>query len=301
MQDIISSYEPSVSQVDAAINAQVAQAGIWTITPDTAEMLLKVNDRNRSLRNANIKKMMNAMRQNTWRLTGDSIKLGTDGQLKDGQNRLHACCRSGAAFETYVLSGMDPDSFDAMDTGIGRNSRDIFSLSPTPIHYAAYVAGAAQWMAILSDGNPLTDRTTRTPQDLLDRFFNDWRGLDNSCTSTVMKLSKTHKQPVSLLIALHYLFSKADTQKADEFFEDWLNQTKGPIKRHAPIQLHLEIARRLTLMANIGGRIHDRDRLVLIVMAWNAFFDGKPLNDKDINCISVKSNAFWPGINGVTL
>jgi hypothetical protein len=53
-------------------------------------------------------------------LTGDTIKFGTDGLLKDGQNRLAAVVRSGVSLSTHTVFGIEPLLFDRMDIGKNR-------------------------------------------------------------------------------------------------------------------------------------------------------------------------------------
>ena len=55
--------------------------------------------------------------QNNWSLTGETIKFGTDGLLKDGQHRLYACIRANTPFDTHAIFGINPETFQHIDVG----------------------------------------------------------------------------------------------------------------------------------------------------------------------------------------
>src|SRR5947208_3113792 len=99
-------------------------------SPKLAEYVLtKLNLSNRPLKPAKIKKYAADLSEGLWGLTGDTIKFGTDGLLKDGQNRLSASMRAGKTMSSHVVFGIDPRLFSRMDIGKNRTGGDVFSIA----------------------------------------------------------------------------------------------------------------------------------------------------------------------------
>src|SRR5262249_7220576 len=87
-----------------------------------------------------------------WGLTGDTIKFGSNGLLRDGQNRLAASVRAGRPIRSHVVFGVDPDLFARMDIGKNRTPADVFAIAG--ISHATHVAGSVRWLLILTSDNP---------------------------------------------------------------------------------------------------------------------------------------------------
>ena len=60
-----------------------------------------------------------------WGVTGDTIKFGSDGLLKYGQNRLSACVRGSKPFTSHTVFGIDPALFARMDTAVTGRPRRV--------------------------------------------------------------------------------------------------------------------------------------------------------------------------------
>ena len=72
------------SQVEKYIMSPPTGSMVIEITPQVAEfMLVNTNHKNRPLSLGTVSKYQAEMEKNNWSLTGDSIKFGTDGLLKD--------------------------------------------------------------------------------------------------------------------------------------------------------------------------------------------------------------------------
>src|ERR1700730_6868137 len=104
----------------------------------TEYVLTELNPHNRPMKPAKIKKYTVDLLEGRWGLTGDTMKFGLDGFLKDGQNRLAASVRAGKALTTHVVFGIQPDLFARMDIGKNRTGGDVFAIAK--INYAGHVA-----------------------------------------------------------------------------------------------------------------------------------------------------------------
>jgi len=98
---------------------------IQTITPEIAADWLGRNPKNRPLRRWWVKVLAARINRGEWRVMHQGIAFDTDGNLCDGQHRLAAIVASGTPCECAVFSGVDPESFKAMDQGVKRTMADL--------------------------------------------------------------------------------------------------------------------------------------------------------------------------------
>lgn len=88
------------------------------ITPEKAQQLLEMNTNNfRNPIPLRIAKYKAAMLAGRWKENGEAIKIGTDGTVLDGQNRLFAVIASGVSIWSAVFYDIEPETADTMDGG----------------------------------------------------------------------------------------------------------------------------------------------------------------------------------------
>lgn len=259
-----------ITRIEQLIAKPPENSRIIEFTPEIAEYFLrKCNVGNRSKKASKVREYSDAMLSGEWGLTGDTIKFGDDGRLLDGQNRLSACVQSGISFRTHTVFGINPTLFVRMDIGRNRSSADIFEIAAVP--YKSDTSAAVRWLVILEGDNPLF-RGTLTPEFLLEKYKHSYSDvLDSVKVGQQMRLVWGH--PSGVVAALHYLFSRKNALKADEFFSRWVSGRFG--KRSDPVKAVQD--RLLGIKAQNHGRIHDGVRNALIIKAWNAFVEGRQL------------------------
>lgn len=101
------------------------------ITPVTAQALLALNGRNRTVKSSRVAAYANDMRNGRWRFTGDTIKIATTPEgdrLVDGQHRLAAVIESGCGVEMLIVRGIDESSMPVIDTGVSRSPADALRI-----------------------------------------------------------------------------------------------------------------------------------------------------------------------------
>lgn len=101
------------------------KAEIKIITPEKAEQMLEKNPNNRNIRKVNLGKIVAAMRDGTWRLNGETIKISPDGRILDGQHRLMAAVITGTTFESWVIYDVPAEVVSTMDKGANRTVADV--------------------------------------------------------------------------------------------------------------------------------------------------------------------------------
>lgn len=94
------------------------------VTPEVATEWLEKNDRNRKLREDRVKTLAGAIQRGEWKINGETIKLGPDGKIIDGQHRLWAVLEAGQPIDTFVVFGVEEDAQPTVDVGARRNLAD---------------------------------------------------------------------------------------------------------------------------------------------------------------------------------
>ena len=236
------------------------------IGPELAlDVLENLNKGNRTKKPEEIRRYATDMKAGNWKLTGESIKFGTDGMLKDGQNRLSACIQAGVPFGTHVVFGIDPEVFANMDRGKNRNPSDVFHIAQ--ISYPSDTSATVRWLILLDSGEAKA-RTTFQPDHLLREYGSLDAAQLEACVKIARKIKSLIKQPVGPLAAMYYLARQKNAQKADEFFKKWANGEPHPIQQ--------KLTKKIMKMASDNnGRVHDVVRTALLVQAWNHFVKGQ--------------------------
>jgi len=108
------------------------------IGPEEAAKLLSTNKMNRNISLPNLNSIMKSMIQNEF-VPADSIKIGSDGKLQDGQHRLLAIVKTGKTYNIPIVRNLDPEDFVKWDTGKKRSSADVMQISgyKQPLQVAA--------------------------------------------------------------------------------------------------------------------------------------------------------------------
>ncbi len=271
-------FNEQVSTLEALIRRPPTNSRVIEFSPKLAEYVLtKLNLNNRPMKHTKIKKYADDLLQGLWGLTGDTIKFGTDGLLKDGQNRLSACLRAGRPMASHAVFGIDPQLFARMDIGKNRNGADVFSIAG--ISYANHVSAAVRWLLILTGDDPSDRGAQYSNEELLNAYRErfDADRLDRSIQSA-LEVRRACHHPVGPLAALHYLFSEKNQAKADAFYEEWASGRAPRVR--APSRY---LQRRLVEIANASNnRIHENVRNGLIIKSWNAYLAGRTVSKADM-------------------
>ena len=105
---------------------------IMVITPEIASKFLLMRDdnhKNRKIDKRAVSTLARDMAAGRWRLTHQGIAFDSDGFLRDGQHRLNAVVESGCSVPMMVTFGLQNSSYEGIDIGRKRDTKDIFALS----------------------------------------------------------------------------------------------------------------------------------------------------------------------------
>lgn len=243
-------------------------------TPDVAAFILeKYNIDNRPMKPVAIRDYADFMSSNKWALTGDTIKFSDAALLRDGQNRLSACVRSGQPFTTHVVFGIDDDYFMMLDRGKNRTGSDVLIIAG--YKNTTMLAAAVRWATLIEDGKAKS-RASFNPIETL-RLLQERHQALQDFTSDGTQLYKHRQQPVGVGCALAYLFHKANPKKAEKFVEAWISGNFS--KEFRAIGTMQKAIAKIFQMSN--GRIHDLVRVALIIKAWNLHLINKQGREAD--------------------
>ena len=103
------------------------KAEVMTVTPELAKEYLRHNESNRTLRRSRVLQYAHDMKEGKWNLTGQGITFGRDGNLLDGQHRLHAVVFANVPVDFLVVT--DADTVATYDCGLTRSIVDRFKLA----------------------------------------------------------------------------------------------------------------------------------------------------------------------------
>jgi hypothetical protein len=245
------------------IKAPPETSRVLTITPELATLILeRLNTGNRRKRSTNIARFAEAMADQLWVLTGDTLKFSKQAVLIDGQNRLSACVRSGAAFRTHVIFGIEDRAFATIDAGAKRTNPDTFQCAGVP--YYSVVSPAVRWLMI-GDGDRGQSFENREILDYYNKNVNaqqmEWAARKASAVSKTL--------PRGALAAHLYLFAQKNKRVVERFADDLANR-RGVAKT---LLNKVESLRKQN-----GGRIHERQLNALTILAWNAAREERRLN-----------------------
>ena len=104
------------------------KASIKSITPQKARVILKNNPSNRKVNDRHVTKLAKQMRAGDWKDNGQTIVISEQGQLMDGQHRLHAIIEADVAQKMLIVEGADNQSILTIDTGKSRGLADSFEI-----------------------------------------------------------------------------------------------------------------------------------------------------------------------------
>lgn len=241
-----------------------------TVTPDIVRAWLDKNKLNRKLATSHVKALAHDMKAGDWRLTGDAIRFDTNGDLIDGQHRLHACIEANVPFPTFVLYGLGPDVKVAIDLGKSRTAADFMTMSG--LNSANHVQAAARHLLSFKSGIGSfdSDKRRRTVAETLHVVAKH-----KALIASVRVAHGAIGPPVALVAALHYV--GAHLLKKPERADAMIEVLKTGVPNYLDDPMH-RLRERILLSRKDSTRfIKRRDMARYLIHAWNNFAMRTPL------------------------
>jgi hypothetical protein len=205
------------------ITEETRNVQIVTMTPEWAAKLLATNTNNRSLSKNAVSAMVRDMMADDWRLNGDAIRLGVNGELLDGQHRLTAAVEADRSFQTLLMTGIDREDQLTIDRGRPRNIGDTLTMLHS-IQNGKAVAAAIRNLVIFARQDLAATPTASEVERLLELH-------PGIIESTTLTLGSAPARP-AILAAIHYVGSavQKEPDRANAFvgvFKTGLPDYKG--------------------------------------------------------------------------
>lgn len=245
-------------------------ATIQTIDVEDAEKMLRQNIHNRNLSKKTIETYAKEIKKGNWQINGEAIKIAKNGDLLDGQHRLHAIIRADNPIESMVISGLPNEVFDTLDQGKKRNITAFMGMNG--VKNAGVTASATRLLYIYTAAKknrtiPMYKGSAGSAHDVLE-FFEHHKELEDSVVM-VLSLKGARVCHSSLLSFVHYLMADIDREDADEFISKLI--TGESLEQHHPILvLREKLIHNRELIAQKRGKVIN-----LVFHTWNLWRAGE--------------------------
>lgn len=229
------------------------------VTPALAEAWLKKNVSNRTLSEKGVRGYATSMRAGRWVHNGETIKFDLNGNLIDGQHRLHAVISTREPQPMLVVSGLSTDAFATIDSGKKRTAAD--TLHVQGLEEPNRLASALAVVSMYDRGIRTTVRSqvaTHEIRELLERYP------DLPDALTELGKVKVKVMPRSLFDGLFYVFRRSDRVLALEFMAA-LRDGRGVETLECWHNLRERLINNITVL----NKMHEVKLAALTIKAWN--------------------------------
>lgn len=245
-------------------------AQVENITPAKAHEMLSTNTKNRKLRVRAVRSYARDMAAGKWQMSGEPIKVDTEGNLTDGQHRLAAVIEAKRPIQMLVVRGVEPDSQRVMDSGLKRNARDQLDMAGRK---NTMIMGSAARLALMEPNagfvaEPI-DQPTNT--EVLE-FVEAYDAEITEASSMAAFFSHHIPIPPSVMCVAWMNFVQIDPDACMEFFDSMKQQ-----RLDGEGDPRLALIRRLTKTGHQTTRMPQRQALSLVYRSWNAWRAGESL------------------------
>lgn len=273
------SIEEQVNNLSSLIKNPPQNSRVIEVSPKLAEYILEnLNIGNRSKKVEKIKVYANDMVGGNWSLTNATLAFGSDGYLKDGQNRLSACVRADVPFKTHAIFGIEPESFIHMDVGANRSNMDVFTIMGTP--YPSMTGAVIRHIVAFKDCKANTKSVKMTNDELRNYYNNE---INSAMLELSIKLAKITKKntliPVPPLAALFYIVSvNGDLEKAKSFLDDLaagVGTVRSPVRKLLHTLTEIRVANRNKVMPDVMS--------ILLARTWINYKANKQSTKRDMH------------------
>ena len=274
-------------------------ASIIKLTPELAGELLKKNKHNRKPSEKQVAFYVNQMKSGLWKENGEAIIIGDDNVIKDGQHRLIAVIKAKHSYRVPLITEVDSNAMDTIDTGKNRSLHDIISLNG--YSYPNYKAKLAK--LILSSSHKSKGKGSATKHVLFgdsNRHISNSAGLDyvienNNFLNEIIKMAsqictKSPNAVISIadLAFVAYMLVRYDLE--NEYIRGFLKELSGA--EYAGDSSASYVYKCMVKAKNSKTHLNKYWLKGLIIKAWNNYINGNP----PVNRLIFNINSDLPAV-----
>ena len=243
------------------------------MNPRLAEKILSLNVKNRKIAKPNLSSTVYKMKTSKWHENGESIIIGSDGVLKDGQHRLEATIKANHSWKAILVTGVDSNVMSSIDTGKNRSASDVLTLNG--YSYGALKAATAKLILVDRYSGDGAKQTNICNQSVLDYVSSNNDKLEN-IISTINPLYSKQNDKVFSSSFLCFMFNKLmeknikhiTTDTAENFFK----MLCGTIVSEGSAVCW--VRNTVVRNKNKGNQLQRKWIYNAVVKSWNIYLDG---------------------------
>jgi hypothetical protein len=238
------------------------------ITPELAVLMLARNTGNRKISKLAVTTLAEAIKRGEWIETHASIAFDRNGSLLDGQHRLSAVIEAGLPICIDVSFGIDPSSFDRIDTGKPRSTANLLEIGD--VKSSVLVAAIARTlMAIELKQLRLGRSTSHQVIEYVKAHpdINEIVRLTENIRSGIGKTTST-----SGLGAALYLIVRRMGTDADMFFEKLRTGVNMKSQNDPALVLRTKLGN------YVGRHLTQVEVAAIVIKAFNAWLEGRTVS-----------------------
>lgn len=248
------------------------------ITPEMARAYLNTSVGNRVIKQDILRGLVSYLKNDQFKVNGETIVFDSEGSLMDGHHRLEAVAASGVPAIFIVVRGIERSTWTTMDSGTARSLGDVFRIEGIPNYnsVSSVVAGTYAMRNnkigtnTLGAGNKLK-RDGLTRDDALALYYKHediWQLAVRTGISLRNKLpGYFNVKEVGVISAYLIIFLHHDAKKVTEFW-DLVATGDG-------IYASLRNVFLKDMQETRYKRLSSKARQSLIATAWNTHLKNK--------------------------
>lgn len=258
-------FEPKSHDLIKSKNSKTMNSILKTITPEIAQDLLDNNRNNRPLSPRHVNSLVKEIKQGKWKINGDAIRISEDGNVIDGQHRLHAVILSKLTIQSWFTTGLNSSVFDTIDIGKKRSHSDtLFCYGEKNTKYLS-----STLLVIDNYMNETVGRRMAISNTAIKSLLIKYPNVRN-CLWPAAKRQKL--LPPSILNGCYYLFSILDKNLADVFVDKIINGTN--LQKGCP---WFTLRKKLEDNSTCSKKYTSEVLMMFCIKAWNASRQNKTL------------------------
>lgn len=238
------------------------------VTPRIAASMLEHNANNRRLNPSTVKKYASDMTAGRWEDNGQSIIMGPDEQLLDGQHRLHALIMAGVTLSFLVVRGVSEAARRTIDLTRARNIADQLRMAGVD-NYVQVGTAARHALIMLGGGIPGYTNKNQSGVLSVPELMSFAESNEPLAESVRECAALKHIDSQGFLAAFHFVFGLIDEQKRDAFFKV-LRTGLAKNEHHPAYLLRERLIRCRSDKGYNSGHVSHARKSAVIIRAWNA-------------------------------